>query len=371
MNWRVGLIVNTLAGVGGPTALRGSDGVVAQALALGAVPRAAARAAEALSVLHELGPRLTLITGSGSLGADAARAAGWSSEVVYRTSVPSSAEDTAALARRLVLMQVDLLMFAGGDGTARDVAESVGDAFPVLGIPAGVKMYSGAFATTPTAAGTLAVRYLRSHQRRTRQCEVMDLDENDLRRDRIEPSLFGYVASPEDPRLLQGKKVRSLAGDTVQMQSIAASVVESMDPQGIYLIGPGSTTWAVKQTLQGQASMLGVDAYAGGKLVLQDATAAALMELTRNGRPAHALVTCIGGQGHIFGRGNQQFSPELVCRIGRRRVSVLATPAKLISLAGRPFIADLDDAAAAAEMTGHVEVISGYKSKAFYRCEAF
>ncbi|MEO7057638.1 MAG: NAD(+)/NADH kinase [Caldimonas sp.] len=370
MNWRVGLIVNAVAGVGGPTALRGSDGVAAEALALGAEPQALARAAEALRAMHELKPQLTLITGSGSLGADAAQAAGWSSEIVYRTSVPSSAEDSAALARRLSLMQVDLLLFAGGDGTARDVVECVGDTLPVLGIPAGVKMYSGVFATTPAAAGTLALRYLRSHLRRTRQCEVMDLDESDLRRDRIEPSLFGYASSPEDPRLLQGKKIRSPAGDSQQMQAIAASVIESMDPQRLYLIGPGSTTWAVKQGLQGQASMLGVDAYVGQRLVLKDATAAALTELTHE-RAAHAIVTCIGGQGHIFGRGNQQFSPEVVRRIGRRRVSVLATPAKLMSLAGRAFIADLDDAAAAAEMTGHVEVISGYQSKAFYRCEAF
>ncbi len=370
MNLRIGLIVNALAGVGGPVALRGSDGVAEQALALGVLPQATARATQALSALREFGTELTIITGSGSLGADAASAAGLSCEVVYRNPARGSAEDTATLARRLMLMQVDLLLFAGGDGTARDVAEAVGDAFPVLGIPAGVKMYSGVFATTPAAAGTLAVRFLRSHARRVRQCEVMDLDENDLRNGRIEPSLFGYVASPEDPRLLQGKKVRSGAGEAVQAQAIAASVVEMMDPEQIYLIGPGSTTWAVKQALKGEASMLSVDAYVGGKLVLHDATATALLELTAN-KLSRALVTCIGGQGHIFGRGNQQFSAELVRRIGRKGVSVLATPSKLISLAGRPFIADLGDPAAAAEMTGYVEVINGYRSKALYRCEAF
>lgn len=370
MSLRVGLIVNTLAGVGGPAALRGSDGVAEQALALGVVPQAVTRATEALSALRELGPELTIITGSGSLGADAANAAGLRCEIVYRKPAKESAEDTVVLARRLMLMQVDLILFTGGDGTARDVAESVGDAFPVLGIPAGVKMYSGVFATTPAAAGTLAVRFLRSDARRVRQCEVMDLDESDLSCGRIEPSLFGYVASPEDPRLLQGKKVRSGAGDAVQAQAMAASVVEAMEPDKMYLIGPGSTTWAVKQALKGQASLLSVDAYIAGKLVLHDATAAALLELTA-GKPSRILVTCIGGQGHIFGRGNQQFSAEMVRRVGRKGVSVLATPSKLISLAGRPFIADMGDEAAAAEMTGYVEVINGYRSKAFYRCESF
>lgn len=370
MKLRVGLIVNALAGIGGPAAMRGSDGMADQALELGVLPQSVARATQALSALQEFGAELTIITGSGSLGADAARAASLCCEVVYLLPARGSAEDTATLARRLMLMQVDLLLFAGGDGTARDVAESVGDAFPVLGIPAGVKMYSGVFATTPAAAGTLAVRFLRSHARHVCQCEVMDLDENDLRCDRIEPSLFGYVASPEDPRLLQGKKVRSLAGDAVQAQAIAANVVETMEPDQMYLIGPGSTTWAVKQALKGKASLLSVDAYVGGELVLHDATAAALLELT-TGRPSRILVTCIGGQGHIFGRGNQQFSAEMVRRVGRKGVSVLATPSKLISLAGRPFIADMGDAAAAVEMTGYVEVINGYRSKALYRCEAF
>jgi len=370
MSLRVGLIVNALAGVGGPAALRGSDGVAEQAIALGAVPQAVSRATQALGALLDFGAELTIITGSGSLGADAASAAGLCCEIVYRQPSKGSAEDTSALARRLMLMQVDLLLFAGGDGTARDVAESVGDAFPVLGIPAGVKMYSGVFATTPAAAGLLAARYLRSRARDVRQCEVMDLDEGDLRCGRIEPSLFGYVASPEDPRLLQGKKVRSVASDAVQAQAIAANVVETMEPDQMYLIGPGSTTWAVKQALKGQASMLGVDAYVGGELVCHDATAAALLKLTA-GRPSRILVTCIGGQGHIFGRGNHQFSAEMVCRVGRKGVSVLATPSKLISLAGRPFIADMGDVAAAAEMTGYVEVVNGYRSKALYRCEAF
>lgn len=370
MSLRVGLIVNGIAGVGGPVALRGSDGVAEQALALGVLPQAVARATEGLAALREFGNELTVLTGCGSLGADAATAAGLKCELVYRKPGRSCAEDTRTLARRLMLMRVDLLLFAGGDGTARDVAESVGDDFPVLGIPAGVKMYSGVFATSPSAAGTLAVRYLRTSARRVRQCEVMDLDESDLRCGRIEPNLFGYVASPEDPRLLQGKKVRSVASDAVQAEAIAANVVESMEPEQIYLIGPGSTTWAVKQVLKGPASMLGVDAYISGKLVLHDATASALLELTA-GRLTRILVTCIGGQGHIFGRGNQQFSPELVCRVGRKSVSVLATPSKLISLTGRPFIADMGDTVCAAEMTGYVEVVNGYRSKALYRCEAF
>lgn len=374
MSGRIGLIVNPLAGVGGPWALRGSDGVAALALAKGAVPQASARAAEALRAFANESARPTLITGTGALGEEAAQAAGWPCEVVYRrvdpsTAEPSTADDSAALARRLALMQVDLLLFAGGDGTARIVAECVGEELPVLGIPAGVKMYSGVFGTTPVAAGRLAARFLASHARRTRAGEVMDLDEDDLRRGRIEPALFGYLAAPEDPRLLQGRKVRASTGDAVAARAIAAGVVEAMDPGLLYVLGPGSTTWAVKQMLGRGGSLLGVDAYADGELVRSDVTAAELERLIAD-RAVRALVSCIGGQGHIFGRGNQQFSAEIVRRIGRKAISVLATPAKLGALGGRPLIADLGDAAAAAEMTGYVEVVNGYRSKGFYRCEA-
>ena len=370
MNLRVGLIVNPLAGVGGAVALRGSDDVAQQAMALGALPRAAARATEALLALRAIHGKVSLFTGAGALGMDAALAAGWSADIVYRGSSTTDAEDTRTLARRLSMMQVDLLLFAGGDGTARDIVDSVTEELPVLGIPAGVKMYSAVFATTPAAAGALALRFLSSTPGRTRSAEVMDLDENDLRRDRIAPVLYGYLASPEDPRLLQGGKMRSPPSDAVHAQAIAASVVEELQPGVAYLIGPGSTTWNVKRALGGAGTLLGVDVFVDRRLREADVTASALERIVA-AQPARALVTCIGGQGHIFGRGNQQFSATVMRRIGRRGVSVLATPGKLGSLAGRPFLADLEDPLARAEMTGYVEVINGYRSKAFYRCEAF
>jgi len=266
-------------------------------------------------------------------------------------------------------MQLDLLLFAGGDGTARDIAGCVGDSLPVLGIPAGVKMYSGVFATTPQAAGLLAYQFLRSTARSTRQSEVVDVDESQVGRAGIEPSLFGYLASPQDARLLQGRKLRSPPSEAVQVQAIVEGVVEDMEADCLYLVGPGSTTWALKQRMGAGGSVLGVDAYRAGELVAQDATASDLERLT-TGRPARALVTCIGGQGHIFGRGNQQFSARVLLAVGREHVTVLATPHKIAGLQGRPFIADVADARAAARMTGYVKVVSGYRSEAYYRCEA-
>ncbi len=369
MTLRVGLIVNPLAGVGGPAALRGSDGVAEEAIRRGVVPQAVNRATEALRALRALSGSLTLLTGSGALGAEAAAAADLPSTVVHEAAPPTSCADTVKLARRLARMQLDLLLFAGGDGTARDIAGCLGESVPVLGIPAGVKMYSGVFATTPQAAGLLAHRFLRSAARCTRQSEVMDVDESQVGRAGIEPTLFGYLMSPQDTRLMQGRKLRSSPGEGVQVQAIVESVIEDMDADCLYLVGPGSTTWALKQKMGGGGSVLGVDVYRAGELVAQDATACDLERLT-TGRPARALVTCIGGQGHIFGRGNQQFSARVLLEVGREHVTVLATPHKIAGLQGRPFIADVADPRVAARMTGYVRVVSGYRSETFYRCEA-
>ena len=366
---RVGLVVNPIAGLGGAVCLKGSDGVADEALARGAIPQSKARATEALSLLRPLADALTVITGAGPLGEDAAKAAGWPVEVIYNAPLRTTAQDTVQLVRRLSTLRVDLLLFAGGDGTARDVADGVDDWLPVLGIPAGVKMHSGVFATTPKAAGLLALTFLRSTVRRLAKQEVMDLDEDAVRDGHINPMLYGYLSVPEDPRLLQGSKVAAAAGDAVAAEAIAASVIDEMEPDVVYLIGPGSTTWAVKRVLGDHASLLGVDAYLNRQLLIRDATAAQLEAIT-TGQPARALLTCIGGQGHIFGRGNQQFSGALVRRLGRANVRVLATPSKLQSLSGRPFIADLHDPEAASEMSGYVEVVSGYRSRAYYRCEA-
>ena len=369
MDLRVGLVVNPFAGLGGPAALRGSDGVADEAIRRGSVPQAAHRAIEALRALRPLSDSLMLLTGSGALGAEACAAAELPHRVVYASGSPTTSADTAALTTALAGMKPDLLLFAGGDGTARDVAARLAEPLPVLGIPAGVKMYSGVFATTPEAAGNLALQFLRSPARRTRQVEVMDVDEARLRQDEIAPELFGYMASPEDARLLQGKKLRSSPGESVDTEAIAEFVVETMDAYELYLVGPGSTTWSLKQKLSGHGSMLGVDVFRGRKLVARDATASDLERMTVH-QNARALVTCIGGQGHVFGRGNQQFSARVLTALGLDRVTVLATSRKLATLRGRPFIADVGDAQAAARITGFVKVVTGYRSESYYRCEA-
>jgi len=368
--FHLGLIINPLAGLGGSVGLKGSDGVAAQALALGAEPRAALRTRQALECLLPLAGRIEFISVPGPMGGDLLAEMGFAHRVLGELpAAGSTAADTHAAVQQLQEAGCALLLFAGGDGTARDICAVVREDQPVLGIPAGVKMHSGVFATTPQAAGLLALAFLRSTSRRVAPQEVMDLDEQALRAGHVNPMLYGYLSVPEDPRLLQGRKMQAAPGDAVAAEAIAASVIEEMEPGVVYLIGPGSTTSAVKRALGGHASLLGVDAYLDRRLLASDATAAQLEDIVAH-RPARALVTCIGGQGHIFGRGNQQFSGAVIRSLGRAGIRVLATPAKLQSLRGRPFIADLQDPEAANAVAGYVEVVSGYRSRAYYRCEA-
>ena len=161
---RLGLIVNPIAGMGGRVGLKGTDGAetVARARTLGAIPQSAARAAKALSVIAQANiPELEVVTAPGDMGEEIAREAGWNSGW---SATPIAGETTAADTERaaaaMAVLGVDLLLFAGGDGTARNICQAVGCSVPAIGIPSGVKMHSAVFATGPRAAGDIAVRAL-------------------------------------------------------------------------------------------------------------------------------------------------------------------------------------------------------------------
>lgn len=367
--WRIGLLVNPYAGLGGPLALKGSDGCAVQALQAGALPQAAARATQAILALQPWWPQINWLTGSGPLGEAVLAALGLPAQCCHHAQpaggLQSQAEDSRQLAARLAAQSPDLLLFAGGDGTARDVLSGAGVQQAVLGIPAGVKMQSAVFGHTPQASGLLAARFLSGCRRVTAQQEVMDLDEAALRQGRVQAALFGYMATPVDPRYLQAGKSRAPEGDRVQTEAIAARVQEQLSPGVAHLFGPGSTTYAVKRLLGG-GSLLGVDVWQDGHWRVQDATEAQLWQHVQQG-PCQAWVSCIGGQGHVFGRGNQQFSPRILQRLGPVAVTVLATPGKLQSLGGRPLLIDSGDPLLDAAFAGMARVWTGYRDEVRYR----
>ena len=329
----LGLLVNPVAGMGGSVGLRGTDGDAAgRARALGAVPLAGARTARALRRLARAAPDLQVLAAAGEMGADLARVHGWQVEEVGRTGTgPTGPEDTRAAAGAMRERGVALLLFAGGDGTARDVLAAVGTDVPVLGVPTGVKMHSGVFATTPEGAGDVAARYLADSSLPLRDVEVVDADEQARREDRLETRLYGVARVPFLRERLQRGKASPVRQDEAALDAACAAVAAEMAPGRTYVLGPGTTTRRVLDALGLQGSLTGVDAVRDRRLVGSDLSEQQLLDLLADGRPATLVLGVIGGQGFLLGRGNQQISRRVLERVGDD-VVVVASAEKLALL---------------------------------------
>lgn len=303
------------------------------------------------------------------MGADDARAAGLTPTVVGELGAPTTREDTKRAALELAERGAGLLLVAGGDGTAVDVLEAIGGRVPIVGIPAGVKMHSAVFAVNARAAGRLALDVAEGRVQRTAEAEVMDVDEDALRAGVVSPRLYGYAAVPVSPSLVQGAKARSAPAERAAQEAIARHVAEHVLGDRLCLIGPGTTTRAIMDALGLEKTVLGVDVVRGRSLVARDADEQTLLELTETADAA-VVLTPIGGQGFLLGRGNQQLSPELLSRLGRERLVVVATEAKLAALAGRPLLVDTGDPAVDAAFAGYLRVITGPNRETVYRIGA-
>lgn len=363
------MIVNPIAGIGGRVGLKGSDGaeIQRQAMALGAMPLAQTRAALALEALVSLRNELDLKTAPGEMGENAARQAGFEPRVIG-TSAPegTSAEDTIRAARSMLAAGMELILFAGGDGTARDMLTAVAGQVPVLGIPAGVKIHSAVFATHPRLAGQLAADYLRGKRVQFREAEVVDLDEDRYRSGLVATRLYGYLKVPYRPHTLQNRKAPSPAAEAVRAEAIAAEVIESMLPGWAYIIGPGTTTRAIAERLGFPKTLVGVDVYSTEGVIALDANENRLLEILEK-HPAKIIVTPIGGQGFILGRGNQQISPRVLEKVGRENLIVVSLIEKINALKGEPLLVDSGELGLDASLAGYLPIISGYHEKVIYR----
>ncbi len=309
---------------------------------------------------------LQLLTYPRDMGEEEARCAGLEPVVLGRLGDSTTRADTRAAAVELADRGVALLLVAGGDGTAVDVLEAVGDRVPIVGVPAGVKMHSAVFAVNPRAAGRLALDVARGRVREVAEAEVLDVDEEALRAGMVSPRLYGYAKVPVAPSLVQGAKARSAPSERAAQAAIARYVVERVLGDRLALIGPGTTTRAIMAELGLEKTVLGVDVVRSGALVAADADERALLELVA-GTDSLVVVTPIGGQGFLFGRGNQQLSAELLSGVGRDALVVVATEAKLAALAGRPLLVDTGDEAVDASLAGYLRVVTGYNRETVYR----
>ena len=359
----IGFLVNPVAGLGGTVGLKGTDGLVEEALAMGAVARAPGRAGEAISLLAGL-PH-SYLTCSGPMGEEVLVRAGISNyEVVYSPAPGrTGAKDTLEACRIFAGRGVDLILFCGGDGTARDVYSVVGDALPMLGIPSGVKMYSAVFAVTPGAAAKIILAGCAPGKSFfLRDAEVVDVDEEAYREGVLATHLFGIARSPFQPGMVQGTKQVFESQDEERAKGdIARFMREVMEgtPEILYIIGPGSTAAAIGSALGIKKTLLGFDAVRGGRLVEADLNEESILALLRKGSPARLIISIIGAQGSLLGRGTQQVSPAVIRMIGIENIIVVATPQKL---GGTPLVfVDTGDRGLDSSFGESIPVVSGYR----------
>ncbi|MCL5948912.1 MAG: ATP-NAD kinase family protein [Candidatus Bathyarchaeota archaeon] len=327
----VGFIINPVAGMGGAVGLKGTDGkaILTQAIALGAKPVATQRAETFLTQLSPAKASLKLIVGAGDMGENQAVKCGFTCKVVGKVKKETTSEDTQNIAKALVDAGVDLLVFCGGDGTTRDVLKAVDLKLPVLGVPTGVKMHSAIFAVSPQAAARVAMTYL-WRGLPLREAEVMDVDEQAFRQGHLSAELYGYLLSPYEPHLIQGNKMASpITESEVENQAaIAININEEMKPDTIYIVGPGTTTRTIGDLLDQKKTLLGVDLFQNKKITAKDVSEKQILQAI-NRKAARIIVTPIGGQGFIFGRGNQQISAKVIRQVGLDNIVVVATKGKL------------------------------------------
>ncbi|TXT56131.1 MAG: hypothetical protein BAJATHORv1_30517 [Candidatus Thorarchaeota archaeon] len=369
MTMKIGFLINPIAGMGGRVGLKGTDGVVEEAIERGAEPVAPKRAKAFLTSLESLiesnDRDIDVITCPTEMGAGICKEVGIVHETVDM-DVPekTTAKHTREATRLLYERGVRLLVFVGGDGTARDILDAVNEHsledLEVLGVPSGVKMYSGVFVVSPPDA-TEVVRLVIEGRAGTAEVEVMDADEEAFREDRFDIRLYGYLQAPSVPARFQGAKQASpeTVNEQEAQEAIARYVVDNMEPDSTYIFGPGTTVKTVTDLLELKKTTLGVDLYKD-ETMHNDVNESKILDLVENFERAHIIVSPIGHQGMLFGRGNQQISPKIIERVGKEDITVLCTPAKLRGIDGGTLKVDTGNPDVDEMLRGYIRVVTDY-----------
>jgi predicted polyphosphate/ATP-dependent NAD kinase len=384
--FKLGLIINPVAGVGGSVALKGSDDMAKHAIALGAELKANDRTETALSILLPYKDDIVVYTVNNQMGEAAAIKLGFNVELVYQTlSDNTQASDTEQAISALLAKQVDIVLFAGGDGTARNIANVVTQVaeenrlgqVPVLGIPAGCKIHSGVYAITPTAAGRVVELMITKQLVTLTEGDVMDIDESLFRQGVVKAKRFGEMQIPSELRYVQAVKSGGKESDDLVLHDISDDVIAHMteNEDSLFVIGSGSTTDFLMHELGLENTLLGVDLVKNEALIASDVTEKDLWhqfilakEMQQN---VNLIITLIGGQGHIFGRGNQQLSPRVIRYIieqngGKENIIIIATKTKLTALNNKPLISDTGDNELDQLLSGFMVITTGYKDQVLY-----
>lgn len=364
----VGLIINPVAGMGGRVGLKGTDGkdILAKAKKLGAIMEAPSKALKALKKLVDIKEQILVLTSSADMGESQCKQLGLKYEVVYKTDNITDSSDTINAAKEMERRGVDLILFVGGDGTARDIYSAVENRVVTLGIPAGVKIHSPVYGNTPEVTGELALLYLRDGELNTKEEEVVDIDEEAFRNNQVRTTLFGYLKVPYKKELMQNKKAPTPLGEEASQRAIALDIIDNMEKDVYYLIGPGTTTRAIMDELNLPNSLLGVDIIKDKKLVKLDGNENDIIKTLGNHK-GKLVITPTGGQGYLLGRGNQQISPQVIKKIGKENIIVISHNTKIIDLRGTPLLVYTGDESTDRNLEGYYRVKVGYGMDLMHR----
>jgi predicted polyphosphate/ATP-dependent NAD kinase len=339
---------------------------------MGAVARAHERVVRCLSKLIPFAPAIQLYGFSGAMGEQVASVLGLN---FYSVGEPqdslSTAQDTLCAAIALVKESVDIILFVGGDGTARNIYDALqligATQQVVLGVPAGVKMHSGVYAITPEAAGEVLLALLKKQLIHVQMCDVRDIDESAFRENKVKTTYYGAMLVPKAEQYLQQVKNSGAAQDELVKLDIANYLIDNLDSETLYVVGPGSTTKVFLEQLGVGGTLLGVDVILNGEMLVSDTDAFTLLTaIHAHQGSVKLIVTAIGGQGHILGRGNQQISADVVRAIGLENIIIVATKEKILSLEGRSLLVDSNDPELDKSFTGYRSVLVGYDEFVLY-----
>ena len=365
---KIGLIVNPIAGMGGTVGLKGTDGeIFREAEKMGAKPVTPIRASELLVNIRNK-KQIALYVAPGKMGAEIVKNLGFDFKIVGEIDPETTAEDTKRIAKQMLEQNIDLLIFCGGDGTARDIFDSIGLDKPVVALPAGVKMFSSIFAINPRAAAEIVDKFIEG-KIETQEKEVLDIDEELFRRDILQAKLYGYLKVPKIMSLIQAGKTGSGSGRTIEenKQEIAQFIIENMRDDILYLLGPGTTIKTITDQLHLPKTLLGIDGIYNKEIVGKDLNEKGILELMDKFEKVEIIISPIGGQGFIFGRGNKQITPKILQKVGKNNIKIIATREKMREL--NVLRVDTGDLEIDNMFKGFGKVITGYKEELIVKIE--
>lgn len=368
LNKKVALLINPIAGMGGRVGLKGTDGqdILEKARELGAKPEAESKAEKAMKVILDETEDITWYSASGQMGENLLKKYDQEVEVLHTVDGESTPEDTKLFLKQLVEKDVDILLFVGGDGTARNVAKTLKLELPALGVPAGVKIHSPVFASSPENAGEVISNYVNGEIKSLQEKEVIDIEEEAFRNDEVITELYGYLSVPYDESHMQNLKSPSPQSEHEATISIALDIIDSMEEDTYYIIGSGSTLSPIFDELDQKGTKLGVDIIYNKQVVKKDASEQDILDILDHDA-VKLVVTPMGGQGYLFGRGNPQLSDQVLSQLDKSDIIVVATPNKLLTFEGRPLLIYTGNTKVDKKLAGYYKVVTGYDHRKMYK----